>query len=182
VAVKGDLGNLVMASEFDKNGKPIGGKADLIDGKKLKPQQWYIVENYEWVAVDYTDGIFTRVISVKNGVKKVKNDNGDILYIVSSDAHSAHGKSIKEAREALLFKTAERDTSAYNDLTLDTVKTPMEWAVAYHIITGACQSGCMSYMSSKGKLKKKYTLAEIITETKGAYMHGVFAAFFEEQK
>jgi hypothetical protein len=50
--VKGDLGNLLMASEYIiKDGKsiPVGGKADLVDGKILKPNRSYIVEKGEWV-------------------------------------------------------------------------------------------------------------------------------------
>jgi len=79
-AVKGDLGNLLMASEYAENsdGKiaPVGGKADLVDGKRLKPQCWYIVEGGGWVEVDFTDGVFSRVITSKKGVKKVKTDDG----------------------------------------------------------------------------------------------------------
>ena len=59
-AVKGDKGNLLMASEYTKkNGEyvPIGGKADIVDGKKLKADCWYIVEGGEWVEVDFTDEI-----------------------------------------------------------------------------------------------------------------------------
>ena len=83
-AVKGDKGNLIMASEYIKKDDeliPIGGKADIVDGKKIKAGSWYIVENAEWVEVDFTDGIFSRVISDKKGVKKVKTDNGDVLFI-----------------------------------------------------------------------------------------------------
>ena len=64
-------------------------------------------------------------------------------------------------------------------MTMDTVKTPMEWAVAYHVITGACQDGCKNFLESKGKLKSKYTLAEIIEKTKGAYGSEQFIKFVE---
>ena len=178
-AVKGDLGNLLMCSEYSDDGVPLGGKADIVDGKKLKAGSWYIVEGGEWVEVDYTDGIFTRVISSRSGVKKVKDDNGNILYIVTSGEHSAHGKTAKEAREALLFKTADRDTSEYEGMLLDTVKTPMEWAVAYNVITGACEAGCKNFMEQKGKLKSKYTLAEVIKQTEGAYRSERFREFFK---
>jgi hypothetical protein len=114
-----------MASEYaKKNGEyvPVGGKADIVDGKKLKAGHQYIVEGGEWVEVDFTDGVFTRVISSKGGVKKVKDDNGRTLYIVTSGEFNAHGKTIKEAREALLFKTAERDLSAYKNMPEKTTK------------------------------------------------------------
>ena len=92
-AVKGDMGNLIMTSEYvRKDGKliPIGGKADIVDGKKLKPNQWYIVENAEWVAADYTDGVFSYLISSKGSVKKVKTESGDILFVVTDGEYSAH--------------------------------------------------------------------------------------------
>ncbi len=173
-AVKGDIGNLVMCSEYDKNGKPIGGLAFIIDGKTLKANEWYIVEKNKWVEVDFTDGVFSRVISSKNGVKKVKSDDGDIMYIVSSGEFNAHGKTIKEAREALIYKTQSRDVSEYKNMPKDTVKTPKEWAAVYHVTTGACIAGCESFIKSKGKLKKTYTLAEILEQTKGAYGHERF--------
>lgn len=65
-------------------------------------------------------------------------------------------------------------------MTLKTTKKPIEWAIAYSIITGACKRGCMSYMQSKGKLKKKYTLAEILEGTKDAYGYSVFEQFIKE--
>jgi hypothetical protein len=168
-AVKGDLGNLLMCSEYNKNGKPLGGLATLVDGKKIKAGSWYIVENGAWVEVDYTDEIFSRVISSKGGVKKVKDVNGDIMFIVSSGEFSAHGKTIQEAREALVYKTQSRDVSEYKNMPMDTIKTPKEWAAVYHVTTGACIAGCESFIKSKGKLKSKYTLAEIIEQTRGAY-------------
>ena len=98
-----------MASEYIKKDDkliPIGGKADLVDGKKIKPQHWYIVEGGEWIEVDFTDGLFTRVLSNKRGVKKVKTDSGDILFIVSdANGNSAHGKTSKEAKEDLVYKS-----------------------------------------------------------------------------
>ena len=67
-------------------------------------------------------------------------------------------------------------------MTLDTLKSPMEWAVAYHVITGACEAGCRNFLDVKGKVKKQYTLAEILEETKGAYGHDTFSKFVEELK
>lgn len=177
-AVKGDMGNLLMASEYIiKDGKtiPIGGKADIVDGVKIKANCWYIVENAKWVQVDFTDGIFLRVISNKKGVKKVKTDNGQILFIVSDEeGNSAHGDTIKEARADLVFKSMSKDTSQFKNMPEDTIKTPQEWALIYRTITGSCQAGVKSFMESKGKLKKKYTLPQILEETKGAYGYDKF--------
>lgn len=75
-AVKGDIGNLLMASEYVDN-KPVGGLAALVDGNTLKPQCWYIVEGGKWVEVDFTDRVFSYVLKTTNGVKKVRTD-GDV--------------------------------------------------------------------------------------------------------
>jgi len=173
--VKGDIGNLLMCSEFDNEGKPLGGKADIVDGEKIKQGTWYSVLNGKWIEVDLTDGLFNYVLSVKGNVKKLKKPNGGLLYLVC-DVHgnSAHGKTIKQAREALLFKTMDRDVSAYKNMPLDTVKSPTEWAAVYSVITGACQAGCQYFIEQKGKLKKSYTLEEILKETEGAYGYARF--------
>ena len=165
-----------MCSEFNKDGVPLGGKADLVDGKILKPDCWYIIEGGEWIEVDFTDGLFNYVISTKGNVKKLKNKNGGELYLVKDGEYSAHGDTIKEAREALLFKKSDRDKTQYEGMTLDTKKTPVEWAVAYSIITGACEYGCRQFMKER-KLKKEYTLAEILKETNGAYGYEEFIRF-----
>jgi hypothetical protein len=177
-AVSGDKGNLIMASEYiRKDGKliPIGGKADIVDGKKLKAGCWYIVEGGEWVEVDYTDGIFARVLSRKGGVKKVKTDDGMVLFIASDgNGLNAHGKTLKEATQELAFKAAKRDVSQFKGMAKTTKKTPDEWAFVYRAVTGACQVGTQSFMSSHGKLKKTYTLTEIIELTKGQWGHSEF--------
>src|SRR5665213_3401346 len=107
-AVKGELGNLLMVSEYilkDNKYIPVGGKADIVDGNKIKAGQWYIVEDGKWIAVDFTDNVFAYVISNKSGVKKVRTENGKILFVVSDEnGNSAHGNTIKEAREDLVYK------------------------------------------------------------------------------
>ena len=50
----------------------------------------------------------------------------------------------------------------------------------YRIITGACRQGTESFVNSLGKLKKEYTVREIIEITEGQYRADVFRRFFEE--
>jgi hypothetical protein len=174
-AVKGDKGNLLMASEYAKvDGKfiPIGGKADIVDGKKIKANQWYIVEGGKWTAVDFSDGIFSRVISNKAGVKKVKTDNGDILYVVHDEnGNSAHGKTIKEAREDLIYKAV-----AKFDGEIPKKATGKEWVGVYRAVTGACGAGVRNFVESTGKnLDDEYTAKEITKLVKGQYGAEKFA-------
>ena len=173
-AVKGDMGNLIMASEYIlKNNRyiPIGGKADIVDGKKLKAGSWYIVEGGEWVEVDFTDNIFTYVLSNKSGVKKVKTLNGEILYIVADDnGNFAHGKTIKQARADLVYKNI-----AKFDGDLPQSATGAEWIGIYRAITGACSAGIKNFVESTGKnIDIIYTSQEIAGIIKGQYGENKF--------
>jgi hypothetical protein len=175
--VKGEIGNLIMASEYIiKDGEyiPIGGKADIVDGKDIKPDCWYIVEKGKWVEVDFADGIFGRVISRRKNIKKIKVDSGDIVFVVSEDGVSAHGKTAKEALAELSFKKMTKDVEQFRGMSGDTIKTPEEWGVIYRAITGACKVGVEMFKQSKDKIKGKYTLSEILEETEGAYGYEKF--------
>ena len=168
-AVSGDIGNLIMASEYiikDGKGIPIGGKADIVDGKKLKPQCWYIVENGEWIEVDFSDGIFSYVLSNKNGVKKVRTEQGEIIYIVSDgNGNYAHGETIKEAREDLVYKVVAKFDG---DLPKET--TGKEWVGIYRAVTGACGAGVKMFVEETGKnLNAIYTCEQIAELTKGRF-------------
>ena len=168
-AVKGDKGNLLMASEYIiEYGKkiPIGGKADIVDGKKLKAGRWYIVENSEWVEVDFTDGMFSRVISNKSGVKKVKTDNGKILFIVSDEnGNSAHGETIKQAREDLIYKNVAKFDGELPDRV-----TGKEWIGIYRAITGACAAGVKQFVIKTDKsLEEIYTAQQIAELVRGQF-------------
>jgi hypothetical protein len=168
-AVKGDLGNLLMASEYiEKDGEyiPVGGKADIVDGEKIKPNCWYIVEQGQWVEVDFTDGLFSYVLSNKKGVKKVRTDDGEILFIVSDDkGNSAHGETIKEAQEDLVYKAI-----ADFDGQLPKSATGKEWISLYRSVTGACSVGVKMFVENVGKdIEDTYTIEQIVELTFGQY-------------
>ena len=131
------------------------------------------------------DGIGCVVLSEKkqDGVtirlcrhSKVKNQKvvGDKFFVASRATHHAHGKTIAEATQELAFKAGSRNVSQWKNMPGDTVKTPQEWAFAYRMITGACRYGTDQFIASKGKLKRRYTLAEIVALTRGAFGHDRF--------
>ena len=175
-AVKGDIGNLLMASEYIKKDNeliPVGGKADLVDGKKLKPNCWYIVQKSKWVEVDFTDGVFSYVLSNKKGVKKVKTEDGKTLFVVKDDkGNSAHGSTIKEAREDLIYKIV-----AKFDGKLPKSATGKEWIGIYRAVTGACGAGVRGFVESTGKsLDDTYTAKQIAALVEGKFGADKFAA------
>lgn len=164
-AVKGDLGNLLMASEYVDE-KPIGGLAALVDGKILKPQCWYIVEGGKWAEVDFTDGVFSYVLKTTKGVKKVRTDSGEVLYVVGDgNGNFAHGKSIKEAREDLVYKITVKFEG-----DLPKSATGAEWVGIYRAATGACAAGCKEFVTRHGlDLSATYTVEQVRELTKGAF-------------
>jgi hypothetical protein len=179
-AVSGDLGNLIMASEYiKKDGRvtPVGGKADIIDGKILKPNRRYIVEKGKWVEVDFSDNIFSYVISNRAGVKKVKTEDGKILYVVRDEnGNSAHGKTIKQAREDLIYKVV-----AKSDVKIPKKATGKEWVGIYRSVTGACSIGVKMFVEKTDKsLDDTYTAKEIAKLVQGQYGAEQFAKKISE--
>jgi hypothetical protein len=109
---------------------------------------------------------------------KIKNRKvvGDKFYVASKGNDNAHGKTIADATQELMFKIGPRDVEKYRAMPIDTAKSPTEWALIYRTVTGACQYGTGQFIAARGKLKKKYTLAEILALTKGQWGHDKFAA------
>ena len=125
------------------------------------------------------DGIACAILSVKSkdeltikrcrkAVFKDGGLSGDPFYIASNSKNNAHGRTMKEAIEELHFKEASRDIQKYRNMPISTKKTPKEWAHIYRTITGACKLGTEMFMEEK-KLKKNYSLKEILEETKNSY-------------
>ena len=78
----------------------------------------------------------------------------------------------------MVYKLADRETSKYKDLNLESVLTKDEMIVCYMTITGACKNGTEYFVNKQEKLKTKYSIKEIIEATKGQYANDVFAKFF----
>ena len=115
---------------------------------------------------------------------KVKNQKviGDKFYVARKGDDNAHGKTIAEATQELMFKIGPRDTSRFQNMPRDTAKTPAEWALVYRTVTGACQYGTQKFIEGRGKLKAKYTLAEILALTNGQWGHEKFAGITAQYK
>ena len=168
-----------MASEYinkDNELVPVGGKADIVDDKILKPNCWYIVEKAKWVEVDFTDGVFSYVLSNKKGFKKVKTERGDVLYVVHDEnGNSAHGETIAKAREDLIYKVV-----AKSDVTIPKKATGKEWVGIYRAVTGACSAGVKNFVETTGKdLDATYTAKEITKLVQGQFGSEAFAKRLE---
>ena len=109
--------------------------------------------------------------------------NGQTLYMVfetqNPDAVS-HGETLKEAVDDLRFKQAERDPSAYDELTVDSELAFYDAVTCYRVITGACRAGVKDFLQRVGVAKRSYSIKEIIELTEDEYGGAKFKAKFAE--
>ena len=130
------------------------------------------------------DGMFTAVDSHHGNVYRVHKLGSDKqLYLVTDgDNHWAHGDTLQEAREDLIYKINGRDTSMYEGMMLDDTLTFEEAIAAYRTITGACSPGTRDYIANRlpKPHKTKYTIREIITLTEDEYGGEKFKEFFKQ--
>ena len=142
--------------------------------------------SWHWNGNDYIkiDGMFAVLESKrKNIFISHKIGKSKRIYIVTDgEGHYAHGESIKEAREDLIYKINDRDTSEYKHLTLDDTLSFEEAIAAYRTITGSCAAGTRSYIENRlpKPHKERYTVREIIELTKGEYGSESFENFFSK--
>ena len=169
--------NLVVAGHIFEN-RIISEK----EARKKENQDKHFVESkLSWRNGKYRvfDGIFCEVLEQRKNVFKVKINN-KTSYVVTDGINYSHGETIKEAKEDLIYKLSNRDTSAYEDWTLDTKITKKEAIESYRVITGACEFGTKNFVESLEKTPKKLTPAVVIKLTKGRYGHEKYKEFFEE--
>ena len=127
------------------------------------------------------DGIFCEVLRKFKNAYKVKIGL-KTKYVVTDGMNYAHGDTIKAARDDLMYKISNRDTSRYKNLTLDSVVSQEEAIKMYRVITGACEAGTRHFVSGLKELKPHYTIAEIIKLTEGQFGNTEFKNFFRSNE
>jgi hypothetical protein len=141
----------------------------ITDTSKVKKDTTFLSwKNGKYILVD---GEFTEVITRRKNVWKVKRLNTTKEYYLVTDGNGkyAHGDTIKEAKEDLVYKISNRDKSEFNHLTPETRLTFAEAIESYRVITGACSTGVRNFIESQGIKKKSLKVGEIIKLTANAY-------------
>ena len=183
-AISGSLDLSSVTSIPDGFNPTVGGSLDLRSVSRYIGKEVNIPIRYIWRNKDYinVDGIFTKIISERGNVMRVQRiAHKEIEYLVTDgDGRWAHGATLKEAKDSLIYKIADKDKSEYNNWTKDTIVTHAEAIEAYRVITGACAMGTRHFCEVVlgNKKKDKYTIAEVIELTKGQYGSECFASFF----
>jgi hypothetical protein len=155
---------------------PEGFNRSIYEGKDVSFLKWGKGKG-DYI---FCDDRFSEVISKKGNIWKLKdvNKNNEYYLVTDGNGKYAHGETIKEAKEDLIYKISNRDTSKYKDLDINK-KLNFEYCIEiYRVITGACYTGTKNFISSKGIKKQKFTILEIATLTKGSYGNVDFCNFF----
>ena len=184
--VKAEIGSWITLAEYkyNKNHWEVDFvKTEYVDGKKIKDGQFYCLYNHEFHEYAEFDGIKCVILSKKGNVYKTVSfgdiGKGKITYVIEKDGVYSHGDTVKEAKESFIYKISNRDTSIYENYTKESVVSFEEAIKMYRAITGACEAGTRYFVKSLDKVKKEYSIAEIIEITKGQYGSEEFKNFFE---
>ena len=187
--IKGYL-NLSSVTSIPEGFNPtVGGYLYLSSVSKYigaKVEIPYIPARYLWRNKEYikVDGIFTKIISERGNVMRVQRiARSEVEYLITDgDGRWAHGATLKEAKDSLIYKITSRDTTKYKNWSLDTEITHAEAIEAYRTITGACAFGTRHFceMILGDRKKDKYTVSEVIELTKGQYGADRFKDFFKK--
>ena len=127
------------------------------------------------------DGIFVEVVKKRGNVHRVKRLNNPIEFYLITDGQGkwAHGDTLNDAKEDLIYKISNRNKKDYEDLSLDSV-FPFEEAIeCYRVITGACSFGVKHFVKKFKVEHKDYTIEEMIDLTKDSYGGQQFKHFFQ---
>ena len=138
------------------------------------------IQSWENGKYQKIDGIFCEVIKERKYIKTCKRFGSDeIFYIVTDGIKYSHGKTIKEAKADLIYKISNRDTSRYTNLKKSSVLSLSDAIECYRVITGACEFGTKSFLTSI-QTKKQYSIKEIIKLTQNQFGNETFKSFFDK--
>ena len=134
---------------------------------------------YKWKGSvwSFFDGVKKEVRKVKHTKSLTVYEMVDGTFCVYDGEFYSHGKTLKQAKDDLIYKRTSRDLTEYEKYTLDTVVSKDDAVKMYRSITGACEFGTKEFCSNI-KTKSKYTIKEIINITNGQYGSDKLKKFF----
>jgi hypothetical protein len=158
--------------------QPIGGWLYCHSNQLKKEPKYQRLTNGQrgdgWIYAD-------RILSHFHKIRKVNDVTFYIGFkytVAEQNGKYAHGNDMRSALLDLRFKLADRDKSAYEDLTLESKLTYDDAIIMYRVITGACRQGTQHFLDSAKPEQRDYTVREIIEKTKGQYGSEALQNFF----
>ncbi len=167
-------------------GLTVGGSLYLSNTQISNPRHYKRLQNGDVVdgKYIYCDNVLVH-IKCKRKIGEYTFYIGKIkgLNVLTDGENYAHCASFKDGLADLEFKKAkDRGAAQYKDYTMETVVSAEEAMTMYRIITGACKAGTEHFVNGLQKVKKKYTVREIIELTEGQYRSEVFKQFFKRKE
>jgi hypothetical protein len=130
----------------------------------------------------FADWILSRLVSKRGPVSRVVIcGQTKVSYLVTDGEAYSHGETIAKAREGLMYKIGNRDTSEFKKWKLNRIVSKRDAIRAYRTITGACELGTRGWMEQH-KTPERLSVNRIIKLTKGAYGAEEFEKFFAKEK
>ena len=185
VKVFDDKGKILFEYRQDGDNLTVGGSL-FLQGAQITS----LPDNLHNISLPLTwrnkyilvDGIFSEIISSRKNMWRTKRiGQSNVEYIVTDGSgRYAHGATIKEAKDDLIYKIANRDTSRYKGMKVTDVLSHEEAIQAYRVITGACAAGTKNFVENwlGDEKAESYTIEDIIQLTKGRFGNRIFAEFF----
>lgn len=164
----------------------VGGYLDL-EGTQVSELDVSKIENqsillFSWRKGKYimVDDMFCEVIKKIGKAWKCKKINKKEHFYIVTDGNGkySHGKTVREAKEDLLYKIGNRNKDQYKHLTPKSILSFEKMVECYRVITGACGFGVKDFVESNNIEKKDYSIKDIIALTKNSYGGSSFENFF----
>jgi hypothetical protein len=106
--------------------------------------------------------------------------------IETPDGVCAHGDTVKQARDSLLYKLSEkRDTTPYKAWTLDTSITKRQAIQSYMAIHGSMRNRHTAFVRNNFRrqgFRQERTVRKVIELTAGQYQSDVYKEVLYENK
>ena len=133
------------------------------------------------IGYSFADNVLAKIVQTRGAVSRVVIcGKSEASYLVTDGEAWSHGKTLKEARDGLMFKIGKRDKTEFAAWKLDKVVSKRDAIRAYRTITGACEGGVRSWLDAR-QTPEKITVQGIVEITKGAYGADAFKAFFSKE-
>src|SRR3990167_7915710 len=109
-----------------------------------------LLASFEAAGFSFADGILARIVSQRGPVSRVVIcGKTEISFLVTDGEAFSHGATLAEARDGLIYKICNRDTTEFKAWALDKVVTKRDAIRAYRTITGACEIGVRAWMEQR---------------------------------
>jgi hypothetical protein len=116
------------------------------------------------------------------GITVYQTDSKELPIVIFDGENYSHGKTLKEAKDSLIYKLSNRDTDPYKYWATTKKKIGKSEAIrGYRAITGACEAGTRAFVESLPRVKSAYTVKELVQVTRNQFGHDALVKFLGQK-